>query len=258
MVGNVFWEHGHRMIAGSVGILTLILTLWIQFTKQCGRIKKLAWAAMGAVILQALLGGLTVLLMLPPVVSIFHACLAQTFFCLTVALAFFLRPDDTSAAPTSPPPPAPSLGGQASGEFACRIGRGIRKGGDSAWLFKLCVLAFSAAYLQLILGAIVRHTSRGIVFHVVWAFVVITLLFCSTRAVIMSAPERRGAVRAAMALSLLVIAQFFLGIGAFVYTQVLQRGYAPSNTEVIFASAHHTNGALVLGLSLLICLQVRK
>ncbi len=227
MVGNIFWEHGHRMIAGSVGILTLILTLWIQFATQCSRIKKLAWAALGAVILQALLGGLTVLLMLPHAVSIFHACLAQTFFCLTVALAYFLRPDTIKTEGSTSQAPQKNLTG----------------------LSKLCRIAFAAAYLQLILGAIIRHTSKGVVFHIVWAFVVIALLFVTTRSVMLTAPERKGAVRASMALSFLVITQFFLGLGAFIYTQVLARGYAPSNSEVFFASAHHTNGALILGLS---------
>lgn len=238
MVGNIFWEHGHRVIAGSVGVLTLILTLWIQITKKCGRIKKLAWAAVGTVILQALLGGLTVLLMLPPAVSIFHACLAQTFFCLTVAIAFFLRPD--------------------SDQDKVQAKAGSGQSAETRGLYKLCVLAFSAAYIQLILGAIVRHTSQGIVFHIVWAFAVIALFFLAARAVMITIPQNKGAVRAAMTLSLLVIIQFFLGLGAFIYTQVLARGYAPSTSEVLFASAHHTNGAMILGLGLWLCLQVRK
>ena len=92
MVGNIFWEHGHRMIAGSVGIFTLIMAVWIQIREHRKRLKKLAWAAFAAVILQAILGGLTVLFLLPPAVSIFHACLAQTFFCIVAAVAYFLSP----------------------------------------------------------------------------------------------------------------------------------------------------------------------
>ena len=106
MVGNVFWEHGHRMIAGSVGILTLVLAVWIQMvcrggsctrpqratTRVAPTIVILGWAAFGVVVLQAVLGGLTVLYLLPPPISIFHACLAQTFFCILIALAYFLNP----------------------------------------------------------------------------------------------------------------------------------------------------------------------
>ena len=32
MVGNIFWEHGHRMIAGLAGIFTLVLAIWIQMS----------------------------------------------------------------------------------------------------------------------------------------------------------------------------------------------------------------------------------
>lgn len=233
MVGNIFWEHGHRMIAGTVGIMTVLLALWIQFGKKCARIKKLGWIAVAAVILQALLGGLTVILLLPPAVSIFHACLAQTFLCILVAIAFFLRPD-----PAGPAAPAQSQ--------------------PSAFLFRFSVLTFAAIYLQLILGAVVRHTSGGVPMHVIWAFVVVGMIFIFSRSVFVTIPERAGANRAASLLGILVILQFFLGIGAFLYTQVLRKGYAPAASEVFFASAHHTNGALILALSFLLILLVRK
>src|SRR3989338_6493866 len=61
MVGNIFWEHGHRMIAGSVGILTLILTLWIHFKEKRKGLRILGWITLGSVVAQAVLGGLTVL-----------------------------------------------------------------------------------------------------------------------------------------------------------------------------------------------------
>src|SRR3989338_3456190 len=86
MVGNVFWEHGHLMIAGSVGILTFAAALLIQRNVPDKAIVRLSWIAFCAVLLQALLGGLTVIFMLPPAVSIAHAALAQTFFCITIAI----------------------------------------------------------------------------------------------------------------------------------------------------------------------------
>ncbi len=92
MVGNVFWEHGHRMIAGTVGMLTLILAVAIQRAEERVWLKKLGWIAFGAVVAQAVLGGLTVRLMLPDAISILHACLAQTFFCLILSITYFLSP----------------------------------------------------------------------------------------------------------------------------------------------------------------------
>src|SRR5438093_4090965 len=87
MVGGVFYEHGHRMVAGTVATLMLVLAVWLAMREPRPWVRALGFAALGAVILQALLGGMTVLLLLPPAISISHACLAQTFFCLVVTIA---------------------------------------------------------------------------------------------------------------------------------------------------------------------------
>ena len=92
MVGGIFYEHGHRLIASTVGLLTIILAAWTWRVDERRWVRWLAIAALGTVILQGLLGGLTVLLLLPAPVSIGHAGLAQLFFCLTIALALFTSP----------------------------------------------------------------------------------------------------------------------------------------------------------------------
>src|SRR5579864_201307 len=89
MTGGVFFEHGHRMVATAVGFMTIILTIWLALVESRKWMKTLGIVALGAVIIQGLLGGLTVKLMLPPAVSISHACLAQLFFSTTVAIALF-------------------------------------------------------------------------------------------------------------------------------------------------------------------------
>ncbi len=236
MVGNVFWEHGHRMIAGSVAILTLILCVFVQkFEKRTG-IQKLAWAALGVVFLQALLGGLTVLFLLPHAVSIAHACLAQTFFCLQVALSFCLRPRDELGEP------------QAL----------LKTAAERRYLFKLWVFITSAVYLQLILGATVRHTGLGVGFHAGWAVLVFFLVFMGVRGVALSVPAASRWHWMANLASAAVTFQFFLGVGAYIYTHVLPRGDVPSTARVLFTSAHQTNGAIVLGLCFLLTLRARE
>src|ERR1700676_4757310 len=89
MTGGVFFEHGHRMVATTVGMLTIVLAIWLWRAEPRPWMRKLGFVALGAVILQGVLGGLTVLLLLPPPVSISHACLAQLFFSTTVALMMF-------------------------------------------------------------------------------------------------------------------------------------------------------------------------
>ncbi len=136
MVGGVFYEHGHRLVAGTVGLATLVLTITVWLVDRRRSVRFVALAAIGAVIAQGLLGGLTVLLLLPPAVSVAHACLAQAFLCLTVALA----------AMTSP---------------AWDDGRRLTDDGAPSIALLTRVTA-AAVYAQLILGAVMRHTGAGL------------------------------------------------------------------------------------------------
>ena len=87
MVGNIFYEHGHRLYASLVGFLILILALWIWRKETRAWVRKLGWFALLAVCIQGILGGITVKMFLPWYVSTAHAALAQITFCLTVALS---------------------------------------------------------------------------------------------------------------------------------------------------------------------------
>ena len=89
MVGGIFYEHGHRLIASGVGFLTIILALWVWKAEPRRWMRVLGFTALAAVCVQGLLGGITVLYFLPTAVSTAHAGLAQIFFCLTIAIALF-------------------------------------------------------------------------------------------------------------------------------------------------------------------------
>lgn len=136
MVGGVFYEHGHRMVAATVGFATVLLTLGAFLVETRRPVRMLALAATGTVVAQGLLGGLTVILLLPPAVSVAHACLAQAFLCLAVALAVTTSPSWESMRPTAD-------GGASPVARAARLTAG-------------------AVYVQLILGAIMRHTGAGL------------------------------------------------------------------------------------------------
>jgi cytochrome c oxidase assembly protein subunit 15 len=88
-VGGIFFEHGHRLIASTVGFLVIIQAIWLQRREPKKFVRILGWLSLCAVIVQGLLGGITVLLLLPKAVSISHAGLAEIFFCLNVSIAFF-------------------------------------------------------------------------------------------------------------------------------------------------------------------------
>src|SRR5438132_1611168 len=135
MVGNLFWEHGHRLVATTVGLLTIALAIYLQVREKRSWVKRLGWIALGGVIAQGLLGGLTVKMNLPLVVSAAHATLAQLFFLTTVSLAVF----------TSSGWFEPSMDVRAEAE-------GLSSG-------SLGVIALVAIFVQLVLGATLRHSA---------------------------------------------------------------------------------------------------
>jgi cytochrome c oxidase assembly protein subunit 15 len=135
MVGGVRFEHGHRLVAGFVGLLTLALAVWTSRTEPRRGVRRLAWAALVAVAAQAILGGLTVLYLLPTPVSVAHACLAQTFLCLAVAIAYATSREWLSA-------DGPAL--------------------DEAGLRRATGVTVLAVYAQLVMGAVLRHIDAGL------------------------------------------------------------------------------------------------
>ena len=87
LVGGILYEHGHRMIAGAVGIMTMLLAAWMWRSEPRRWARRLAAAAVLVVLAQAGLGGLTVIFLLPTAISVAHAGLAMGFFSITCALA---------------------------------------------------------------------------------------------------------------------------------------------------------------------------
>ena len=100
MVGGVFYEHGHRLVASAVGFLVLISAIWASVIRAHSVVRRLAFLALGLVIVQGLLGGLTVLMRLPTAVSVAHGTVAQLFFCTTVALAWWTTSSFVKAQPS--------------------------------------------------------------------------------------------------------------------------------------------------------------
>ena len=76
-VGGIVYEHGHRLIASTVGFLTIVLAVWLWMSERRRWMRWLGVSALGAVIAQGVLGGLTVLFFLPWWISSAHATLAQ-------------------------------------------------------------------------------------------------------------------------------------------------------------------------------------
>lgn len=137
MVGGVLYEHGHRLVAAFVGVLTVTMAVLLSNWEPRAWVRRLGWGALAAVLLQGALGGLTVLLRLPTLVSVAHACLAQVFLCLNVTIAVCTSPRWLASRRVGVETAVPSL------RTLTRATVGL-------------------IFVQLILGAWMRHTGAGL------------------------------------------------------------------------------------------------
>jgi len=233
LVGGVRFEHTHRMIAQFVGLLSIILAVWTWRADPRRWMKYLGITALGLVIAQGILGGITVLFYLPPAVSSAHAALAQTFFCVVVLIALFTGQDWVEEIPL------------------VEIDR------ERPSLFALVLFSIFVLYVQLILGAMFRHHGLSWWPHVLnAATVAIVLAWTSIRA--LSRYSGLDAVRrVAITVLSLLIAQLCLGFIAFL-TRVAwgQDAVQPELPMVLSTVAHVAVGALLLATTVVLAAQV--
>ena len=253
MVGGILYEHGHRLIAAGVSTLVgLELGAILFFLEGRKTVKRLAAAAFAAILLQALLGGLTVLFLLPPALSSAHAALAEIVFALTAVVALMC-----------------SKTWRELVEENLRISS---KGEETEAALRWTALATGAIFVQIILGAVMRHTGAGLAIpdfptffeswlpslsdlsrpgvpihlaHRLGAIVVVLLVFRAAGSLSKISPSRPLFGIAASAWAGLVVIQLLLGA-----LSIWSRK-APSLT-----TAHLAAGALcwVTGVLALVCL----
>jgi cytochrome c oxidase assembly protein subunit 15 len=231
MVGGVKFEHGHRMIAGTVSVLTMVLALWLWRSEPRRWVRRLGAFAVVAILAQAALGGITVLFYLPIAISVSHACLAQIFFCLTVCLALFARYDWQWDQQRFKDSVAPSLR-------------------------QLGVCTTAAVFLQLLLGAAFRHKGFGISPHIVGAVVVTGCVLWLVVRVLTENPRNSRLVRSALLLATLLALQLCLGVLSYVVRMAAMSAPQPLSPAVEITAAHVAVGALLLASSLVTTLQV--
>ena len=197
--------------------------------------KWLGVAALSTILAQAVLGGLTVLLLQPPWVSSAHAAVGQTFFCIAVCIAMFT--------------------GRKWVEEEVRVENDLRRPS----LYTLAVLSVFILYVQLILGAMFRHHGMSWWPHVLNAALVsVVLAWTSIRALAQYA-KIDAVRRPAVTMLSLLIAQLCLGFTAFI-TRVAwgHDAVQPELPMVVSTVAHVAVGALLLAASIVLFIQVRR
>jgi len=251
MVGGIFYEHLHRLVASTVGFLIVVLAIWLWRAEPRAWVRRLGYVALGAVITQGILGGITVLWYLPDAVSIAHASLAQIVFCLTTTIALVTSGGWKRAYRQLPTPNS-------------QLPR-------DRTLERIAVVATVVIYTQIVIGATMRHTGAGLAIpdfplafgHLVPPYwdakiaihfahrvgaATVTLLILATAGHVFYHHGRRAELRRpAMLLLLLLALQITLGA-----LTVL------SQKQFIINSLHVVNGALVLVTSLVLTLRVHR
>ena len=231
-------EHGHRLIASLVGMLTVILAAWTWWEDPRAWMRKLGLGAVALVVVQGILGGLRVLWVSLDLAMV-HACVAQLFFAVLVAMTLFVT--DT-----------------------WRHRNGVLSDSDAAG--RLRTWSYAAAvviYLQIVLGAMLRHPGAGMsggytALHVTGAFVVVGVVL----GVLVIAEKHFDAVpsirRTAWTLTGAMGLQFALGLASLLLTLYEPAGESGIVAYVVLTVAHLVVGALLFGASVVMALLVSR
>jgi heme A synthase len=240
MSGGVLYEHSHRLLGAAVGMLTITLAVMLGIERAPRRLRIAGFVAVVVVVFQGVLGGLTVLLRLPALVSVAHLATAMGFFSLLIWIA-----------------------------WSARAGRESGVGSGTAG--KLTIAAYVATFLQIVLGGIVRHTGAAAactdmplclgrvwpagahptalvhMSHRLAALVVAALVVAAALPVIRSS----GASPTARALASLAIVLIGVQITLGIYV-------VTTGLDVATVTAHLGAGALLLGDLLLLRLALSR
>jgi heme a synthase len=230
MVGGIFYEHSHRLVASLVGMLTIVLAVTFWLREERAWLRWLGAAALALVIGQGVLGGLRVVL-LENTFGVLHAATAQIFFALTICLAIF-----TSASWVQPTPPLV---------------------GDSGRLRRLCALTAGLIYLQIVFGAVLRHTGERLDAHLLFAVLVAVHVVL----ILMRVGRHHAHVaqirRPALLLFVLLLAQVGLG-GASYLTKFAGFWIVSFDAIVLLTTTHLAIGALMLAASVALALRAHR
>jgi cytochrome c oxidase assembly protein subunit 15 len=243
--GGVRFEYGHRVAAAIVSMLTLGLAVWTGRAEPQAPVRRMALAAFALVIFQAVLGGVTVLLELPLAIAVAHAAAAQAFLCLLVAISVAMNPQFAIS----------------SSSFGRRR--------LSASLPTQTAVTTAAIYMQILIGAVMRHLGAGLVIpdfplsyghlipplnsgfvminfaHRCGALIVALLVVRTVGRVLRNAADEPRLRRPAIALLGLLVLQITLG-ALTVW----------SSRAVLPTTAHVAIGAAVLAMSLVLTIRI--
>lgn len=229
----VLAEHGHRLLGALTGILTVILTVWTWKADSRPWMRRLGIVVLAFVILQGVLGGMRVVYNSLDL-AVVHALLAQIYFSLLVAMILFVSPMWVHRAESAPD-------------------------SDLSSLKTSVITASSLVYLQIFLGALLRHPGVGIdplyaMAHLGFALLVSGHLMSVWFRIRYRHHEEVDLNKVSNYVMILLGLQVSLGLFAY-FILLDERGMVePSKLQVIINSAHLIVGALLFSSTIVVCL----
>ena len=255
---DLFIEHGHRLFASVVGMITIAAAFSIWRSDSRRWLKALGLLAIPAVIGQGVLGGMRVLMDERTIAKI-HGCIGPVFFALAVSLAVFTSVwwREKSAAETTM----------------------AKDSAASGSLSRLALLTTLLAYVQLVLGAEIRHVAVGassryfqtaVYFHLFMAAVLTLHVLVLALLVWVRHLREKAFARPALALAGLIVFQLLLGAGSwvakyawpgFLADQNWTAGYtiaAGGMLQSLIVTGHVATGSLILVTALMLTLRLGR
>jgi heme a synthase len=229
LIGGIRFEYTHRVLAGLVSIMTLVLAVLITMTERRPVAKRLGWTALVLVLAQAGLGGFRVLEGYPSISATAHATLAQIFFIILVGLSLYLSSWWQGDLPQL----------NDTGTPRVRL---------------LASLMTASILVQLALGAAFRHGAFGIIPHLIGAGVVTVMILWAAATAKRRFHADRDLRRATIFLHAFFGLQILLGGLAWWAVIRAEDEVQPTVTYATLTVAHVLGGALTLAAAVVFTL----
>jgi len=263
---DIFVEHGHRLLGALIGMLTIAFAVVVHYRDARPWMRRLAYLAVPFVILQGVLGGLRVVLD-KQTLAMLHGCLGPLFFAYCVLLQHFVAPRKQIAERDSRDSVADPAGVAALGKLS-----------------RLAIVTTLLAYMQLVLGAVVRHSPHmaaavtpsffrvAVLFHLFMAAVLtVHIVQLSHRSYAAAAKfGEAGLLRPASWLMDAIVVQILLGASTWVVNYGFPQWAASwsivpeyvvrtqSVAQLGITTAHVAVGSFILAVSTLLSLRARE
>jgi cytochrome c oxidase assembly protein subunit 15 len=229
LAGGAFFEHSHRVIAGALGVFTLILAIAVWRVDGRRWLRWFSVIAVLGILVQAVLGGEVVRQLLHYWLPVMHACFAQIVFAALISIAVFTSRWWIEEKPLLKDVGTPSI-------------------------HALALLNAAVIYLQVILGAAFRHNEISVKPHVVGAFVVMGIASWTAGVMRRRFGQSPALSKARKLLNAVVGIQFLLGFGALWSRITTAEAPQPMPVMVTLTVVHTVVGAILFGISILVVL----